>query len=60
MVIVGEGKEICRQEMGDSNFEQTILIPEDKWEENQTLRVEIPRACDLFGRVIMYKFEVLS
>lgn len=45
--------------MADSNFEQTILF--DKIDEGiSSIKVEFTKASDLFGRVIMYKFDVLS
>ena len=54
-----DGKAIVTQEMEDSNFEQTLSFPKCE-EAVSTVKVEFTRASDLFGRVIMYKFEVLS
>ena len=54
-----DGKAVVTQEMEDSNFEQTLSFA--RCEEGvSTVKAEFTRASDLFGRVIMYKFEVLS
>ena len=53
-----DGKEAARAEMPDSNFEQTIEISEP--ESGAVVKTEFTRASDLFGRIVMYKFEVLG
>ena len=51
-----DGKAVVTQEMEDSNFEQTLSFA--RCEEGvSTVKAEFTRASDLFGRVIMYKFE---
>ena len=57
VVIWADGTEITRSEVPDSNFEQTISFDE---REIETIKVEFTKASDLFGRIIMYKFEILS
>ena len=44
--------------MGDSNFEQIVMIGEPK--SGTVIKTEFTRASDLFGRIVMYKFEVLG
>ena len=58
VVIWVDGVEILRTEMPDSNFEQTILISEQKT--GAIIKTEFTKASDLFGRIVMYKFEVLG
>ena len=53
-----DGKEVARAEMPDSNFEQTIEISE--LQSGVVVKTEFTRASDLFGRIVMYKFEVLG
>jgi hypothetical protein len=43
--------------MPDSNFEQTISFAEASL---QLLKVEFVKSSDLFGRIILYNFEVLG
>ncbi len=43
--------------MPDSNFEQTVII---EGKEASNVKTEFTRASDLFGRIVMYKFEVLG
>jgi len=54
-----DGRAVASQEMEDSNFEQTISFARCE-EAVATVKVEFTRASDLFGRIIMYKFEVLT
>ena len=55
-MVWADGNEMTKSEVPDSNFEQTISFDE---REIETLKVEFTKASDLFGRIIMYKFEVL-
>jgi hypothetical protein len=57
VVIYGDGGEIMRCEVPDSNFEQTIKVESV---EIESVKVEFTKASDLFGRIIMYKFEILG
>jgi len=57
-VVWVDGKEAARAEMPDSNFEQTIAISEPQ--SGAVVKTEFTRASDLFGRIVMYKFEVLG
>jgi hypothetical protein len=56
-VLYVDGQEVIRVEMPDSNFEQTIEI---EGRTGQTIKAEFTKASDLFGRIVMYKFEVLG
>ncbi|TNV80804.1 hypothetical protein FGO68_gene3474 [Halteria grandinella] len=58
IVVLADGVEVTRVEMGDSNFEQVINIPEPK--EATTIKIEFTRASDLFGRIILYNLELLT
>ena len=58
VVVYADGKEITRCEVPDSNFEQTINLGEGV--EVEGVKVEFTKASDLFGRIIMYKFEILG
>ncbi len=53
-----DGKEVSRSEMPDSNFEQIIVISEPQ--SGAVVKTEFTRASDLFGRIVMYKFEILG
>ena len=53
-----DGVEVARTEMPDSNFEQTIMLTEPK--SGTVIKTEFTKASDLFGRIVMYKFEVLG
>ena len=44
--------------MPDSNFEQSITLSEPKT--GSVIKTEFTRASDLFGRIVMYKFDVLG
>ena len=53
--------EVERHEVQDTNLEQTFILEE----KNQnlafsTLKLEFPKASDLFGRVILYKLDLLK
>ena len=58
VVICIDGKEAARAEMPDSNFEQTIVISEPQ--SGAVVKTEFTRASDLFGRIVIYRFEVLG
>ena len=58
VVVWIDGKEAARAEMPDSNFEQTLIISEPL--SGMVVKMEFTRASDLFGRIVMYKFEVLG
>lgn len=57
VIVYVDGKEITRCELPDSNFEQTINIESV---EVESVKVEFTKASDLFGRIIIYKFEILG
>jgi hypothetical protein len=57
-VVWIDGKEAARAEMPDSNFEQTLIISEPL--SGMVVKMEFTRASDLFGRIVLYKFEVLG
>jgi hypothetical protein len=57
-VVWIDGKEVSRSEMPDSNFEQIIVISEPQ--SGAVVKTEFTRASDLFGRIVMYKFEILG
>ena len=58
VVVWIDGKEAARAEMPDSNFEQTLIISEPL--SGMVVKMEFTRASDLFGRIVLYKFEVLG
>jgi hypothetical protein len=58
VVIWVDGVEVTRNEMGDSNFEQTINL--ENAVTGSIVKTEFTKASDLFGRIVMYKFEVLG
>jgi hypothetical protein len=47
--------------MPDHNFEQTInLLGDGSDKVLNGIKIEFTKASDLFGRIIMYKFDVLG
>ena len=53
-----DGVECVRVEMADSNFEQIVMLSEAIT--GSVIKSEFTKASDLFGRIVMYKFEVLG
>jgi hypothetical protein len=56
LVIHIDGVERARAEMLDSNKEEVVEVEG----EGEVVKVEFVKSSDLFGRIVMYKFEVLK
>jgi hypothetical protein len=54
-------KEVERYETVDNNFEQTLQLREESQNTKfSNLKLEFVKASDLFGRIILYKLELLN
>ena len=64
-MIAIDGKERARHETEDSNKEQIIMMEggdddSEQVKEGMEIKIQMDKASDLFGRIIMYRFELLQ
>ena len=52
-----DGNEVTRVEKEDSNFMQIIELPNT---EGKVIKIEFTRASDLFGRIVLYRMELIG